>query len=367
MMKMGLLRTEDQTAGALAAVSPVFQPHRTASIESPYHVSENLLKAMPAELRERSAAAILRARAFAPLDHGAYAASPSEHGIHVAVAHEGAMRVSASLLRRGMSMTVFEPALDSYTFGLRTQGTLAVGGPGRIESASYGTGLGVMYRERPGTRVTASAGHAGISFELPYPRMIALLEGLTERPAHAELQFAPCFSLAREPGASISRAVRYIEQELAIRQSLLSAGQSGTTMQDLLIRALLAAVPHSYAALLEREPKLATPFNVGRAEAFMHAHLHESIDIADIAAAAGCGIRSLQVSFQKYRGCAPMAALRSLRLGKAREMLRQTDGMTPTQAAAICGFTNPGRFAAYYLKMFGERPSETVKAARRRR
>jgi AraC-like DNA-binding protein len=52
-------------------------------------------------------------------------------------------------------------------------------------------------------------------------------------------------------------------------------------------------------------------------------------------------------------------------LTEARKRLRQLQGgEVIADAAGELGFTNPGRFSAYYRSQFGEYPSETQAHAR---
>jgi len=63
-----------------------------------------------------------------------------------------------------------------------------------------------------------------------------------------------------------------------------------------------------------------------------------------------------QDAFRRFRGCTPTAALRDLRLDRARARL--THGREGVSAVALgCGFTHLGRFAQAYRQRFGAAPS----------
>ncbi len=54
-----------------------------------------------------------------------------------------------------------------------------------------------------------------------------------------------------------------------------------------------------------------------------------------------------------------------MRLNKAHRMLlRPTDETTVTDAATQFGFYHFGHFARVYARLFGERPSETLRRAK---
>jgi AraC-like DNA-binding protein len=107
------------------------------------------------------------------------------------------------------------------------------------------------------------------------------------------------------------------------------------------------------------------PVAVKRAEAFIHSHLTESLNLDQIAGAAGVPVRTLLDSFQRFRATTPMQFVRDLRLDLARTHLeaRKTDNVT--SIALDVGFVHLGRFSNAYQARFGERPSETLRKARK--
>jgi AraC-like DNA-binding protein len=106
---------------------------------------------------------------------------------------------------------------------------------------------------------------------------------------------------------------------------------------------------------------------VRKTEAWMQAHLGEAVGIEDLAKVAGVAPRSVQTAFRRLRGCTPLGALNRFRLESARENLLNPDATTTVAGvAADTGFSQLGRFAVRYRDRFGEKPSETLAAARRR-
>jgi AraC-like DNA-binding protein len=338
-------------------VSPILQPRRTATVRSPYDVNETLARAMPAQDRGRLEAQLERSRRFEPVDHRGFQIAPEEFALSVAVAHTASTRISASVMRRGMAMTIAEPGGGTYTFGMRRHGAISLSGCGRSVDGTWGGVAGTVYQEREGARIATSDDYSGVSFEIPRARLIAVLEGLIERPIVGDVAFAPAVSPTSGPGARLARLVAFIEQEVASGDSLLDQAITAPAMEELLIRALLD-LPHAYSGSLEREASSAAPYNVVRAEHYMRLHVGEAISIDQIAAAAGCSVRALQVAFRRFRGRTPTDELRRIRLEQAhREMLNSPDAQTIMAIAARYGFSNPGRFAAQYRRMFGQSPS----------
>lgn len=106
----------------------------------------------------------------------------------------------------------------------------------------------------------------------------------------------------------------------------------------------------------------ATTSTVRRAAWFIDEHADEDLSADRLSRACGVTPRALQYSFRRDLGCTPMAYLRRVRLDLVRQALR--DGSTVSDAAAQYGFSNPGRFAAFYRQLFGENPRDTLAGRR---
>ncbi len=108
---------------------------------------------------------------------------------------------------------------------------------------------------------------------------------------------------------------------------------------------------------------MAAPRNLRRAEEFLRANAQEAVTLEQIASAAGCSIRALQLTFRRFRNLTPMEALRRARLEQAHNEILKSDGSRSViSVAAKYGFANPGRFANQYKRAFGEYPSEALRA-----
>ena len=91
--------------------------------------------------------------------------------------------------------------------------------------------------------------------------------------------------------------------------------------------------------------------------------LQKPIPIPRLAAQVGVSQRTLELSFQETIGIAPRTYMRWLRIRAAhRELLEHDPATTKVgDVAANWSFTEFGRFAAEYKKLFGESPSETLR------
>ncbi|MDD7938462.1 helix-turn-helix domain-containing protein [Actinomycetospora lutea] len=125
---------------------------------------------------------------------------------------------------------------------------------------------------------------------------------------------------------------------------------------------------HDYAAWLvvdsEHLAGPGEPAVVRRAVEFIHSSAHRDVGLEDIANVAGLGPRGLQAAFRKHRGQTPLGYLRAVRLENAHHELVAADptqGHTVAVIAARWWFSNPGRFAVEYRKVFGCSPSATLR------
>ena len=178
----------------------------------------------------------------------------------------------------------------------------------------------------------------------------ALGEPLTER-----LRFETSIDWAAPGPGAVRRLLLHAEAEFAREGGIAAQPVALAAFTDLFVQTALREVPHNHRERLLRPAGVATPAHLRRAEAFMRAQAEAPIGLPDIAAAAGCSVRTLQNAFRLFRGTTPYRALLLVRLERARNDLRR--GEEPVAAVARrYGFSNVGRFAASYTRQFKERP-----------
>jgi AraC-like DNA-binding protein len=136
-------------------------------------------------------------------------------------------------------------------------------------------------------------------------------------------------------------------------------------LRRLAAASLLTVFPNTtMTAARLREPGRIPPAAVRRAIAHMDAHADEPLTAATIAAAAGIGVRGLQVAFRRHLDQTPLEYLRRVRLERVhRELQAATPGagVTVKATARRWGFANPGRFTAEYRAAYGHLPSHTLR------
>jgi AraC-like DNA-binding protein len=147
--------------------------------------------------------------------------------------------------------------------------------------------------------------------------------------------------------------LEFLFAEWARSDSLLANSIATRSFQDNLMLYLLLGLHHNHTARLQQQRAAAAPINVRRAEDFMRAKTSTPLTVVEIAEAAGCSVRALQVAFQRFRGTTPMAALRRIRLDQARaEMLRNGRSESIASIAAGYGFSTPSRFAQLFRRTY---------------
>ncbi|MCU0869592.1 MAG: helix-turn-helix domain-containing protein [Burkholderiales bacterium] len=102
---------------------------------------------------------------------------------------------------------------------------------------------------------------------------------------------------------------------------------------------------------------------VERARAQIAARPDAPMTVAELCAEVGVSRRTLQYSFQQVLGVNPVQYLRAVRLNGVRRALKAAGGSARIgDIAARWGFWHLSQFSADYRRMFGELPSDTVRA-----
>ena len=87
----------------------------------------------------------------------------------------------------------------------------------------------------------------------------------------------------------------------------------------------------------------------------MEAHIEEPVSPMLLAQDAGMSTRQLERLFRRYLNRSPKRYYMELRLGKARNLLMQTD-MSVINVALACGFASPSHFSKCYRALYQTTP-----------
>ncbi|NJP97552.1 AraC family transcriptional regulator [Nonomuraea sp. FMUSA5-5] len=170
----------------------------------------------------------------------------------------------------------------------------------------------------------------------------------------------------RGPAAS-----RMIADALALTDALLSGPAAPHPLvvgnaARLLAAGILAAFPTTLTVREEARADHAdaTPAVLRLAVAHIEAHHADpDLSLADIAAAACATPRAVQYAFRRHHGTTPMGYVRRVRLAAAHTDLLAADpaeGATVSAIAARWGFYHLGRFSAFYRRVYGRSPRDTL-------
>ena len=223
----------------------------------------------------------------------------------------------------------------------------------------------LIYSIEPGTRLTASDLQSRLYLRLPTALLCRKLEAMLDGQQVDSIAFQPMFDQTRGAGATIRRLSDFLFAELEHSDTLLTNEIAIRSFEENLALCLLLGLPHNYTERLHRQKAAAAPGNVRRAEAFMQANASLPLGIAEIAEAAGCGVRALQIAFHRFRSTTPMRVLQQVRLEQARaEMLRPGKTQSLARISVEHGFSSPTRFAQLFRRKYGVYPSELLRERR---
>lgn len=96
---------------------------------------------------------------------------------------------------------------------------------------------------------------------------------------------------------------------------------------------------------------------------FMRDHAHERIGVADVLGETSMSRRSLQRKLRAAMGMSPAAALRRMRIERAKMLLAHTDKLMPL-VAAEAGFSSSSKFSAVFRKSTGMTPRQFRRQSR---
>jgi AraC-like DNA-binding protein len=302
---------------------------------------------------------------WAPLDRRRFRIEPESYRTESLMANVGALRLSRNTHNRAKETTVRAPGMDGFAISMIERGAGQLLLPGSREPVTGDATTGLIYSGEPGTRLTASDLQSRLFLRLPAALLRRKLETLLDGQRVGSLAFEPVFDQTRGAGATIRRMADFLFAELEHSDTLLTNEIAIRCFEENLALCVLLGLPHNYTERLGNQKAAAAPGNVKRAEAFMQANAGLPLTIGEIAEAAGCGVRALQIAFQRFRGTTPMRVLHQARLEQARaEMLRVGQTKSLVRIAAEHGFSSPTRFAQSFRRKYGVYPSEVQRERR---
>jgi AraC-like DNA-binding protein len=187
---------------------------------------------------------------------------------------------------------------------------------------------------------------------------------LSGQPA-TTVEFEPAVDLSTADGRALqSQIMAFVDLAERVGQRPLSPVVAAN-LRETLLSALLHGQRHSASDAIERfgGRAEALPASVRRAREFLNAHADEPLDLMQLAASAGVGVRALQLGFRRHFGTSISEMLRDIRLAHLNVRLAAASpDDSITDIAFELGFTHLSRMASAYRAKFGETPSATLRA-----
>jgi AraC-like DNA-binding protein len=216
----------------------------------------------------------------------------------------------------------------------------------------------LVSRHHEGQRLKFTPGHRSV-FTIDQAAIRDFVRQHYHVEAPSDLQFDEVFSFDGSPLADLVPLIDTI-----INSSVAGAAKKqGVTLswQNVLIAYVVENIPHNFVPHLRSAETTVVHRCARRARDFIHAHLEDRITLLDMANAARCSPRQLQLTFKSCFGTTPIAMLRKLRLEAAAARLAEGDHNSITEVALAVGYSNLGRFARDFRQQFGRLPSEVAR------
>ena len=212
------------------------------------------------------------------------------------------------------------------------------------------------------TRFEFSAAFEQISIRPDKQRLQTLCSQWLGHPLESDLRFelTPFNTELRNAWNGAQDLLLYANQQMP--------AQAVVSLEEALYSFMLTAHPHNFSMQLQRPDRsghMPASRLVRRFEQLVREHENQGQDqelsVGFIATQLKVGVRSLQYAVEKELNTTPHVYLRDVRLQRARRELERQDGSESIAKIAYAhGFAHLGRFAGFYQKKFGEKPSDTV-------
>jgi AraC-like DNA-binding protein len=330
----------------------------TVEVDDPYEITPTMWELFTPTPTSAMSPPQFLARTYRAGDWRRYKLEKDAYKTTVSVGKLGRTCFVRMADREAIDMVVGPPGIDHYCLTFMNEGQGLLSQPCAASPADIEAGGGVIFHARPGTVLKTGRQAVKTNVWIPAGLLRRQAAEMLDSPELDALEFKARIDTSTAAGAGLRRLTEWLYDELAHPDSPLSNPIASASAQDLFLRTIVLAATHEGSAQLRDQARPAAPATVRRAEAFMRCMAQGPLAVEDIANAAGCSVRALQAAFRCFRGTSPMAVLRRIRLELAHQDIMRSDGsISVGDIAARYGFSNPGRFASQYRRVFGEYPS----------
>jgi AraC-like DNA-binding protein len=252
-----------------------------------------------------------------------------------------------------------------------------------VDQSGYAVGLpvhGPMHADHCGQELDLGPGRAAVfapvaeaavatgdrvDVVLVRIRSVALedaLEALLGRPVRRPLPLPTTMTLDTDAGRALTATIRVVAHALPGTVSVLANPMSAEPLQERLLVRLLLATDHPDRDALDGRVPTWGPRTVRHCVDLIEAHPEWPLTLANLAAAAGLSIRSLEGCWVRHRDRPPEHDIGRVRLDRAhRDLDFYRPGETTVAAVAAAWGFRPQPFVAAYGARFGRSPAETLR------
>jgi AraC-like DNA-binding protein len=284
--------------------------------------------------------------------------------LDVRYSHTHMLNMSFNYLQYGAEVEIRPQEFETfYLVHIPLAGSASIRAAGHQFDIRPGAAAIVSPSQQVSTTWTAACRQ--LMLKIDRKPMESFLSHLIYQPIDRPLEFPFVFDLTVGVGASFYGLIQHLVSELTHNDAVVKSRLVCAQLEQTLLMLLLCGANHSYRDALQATDKSVCPKHVVRAYQYMVANARENITIEDLTRLTGVSGRALYEGFRRFKGASPKACLRAIRMQEIRkELLEGDDSDDVTVIAERWGFFHLGRFASNYQKIFGEKPSQTLRRRR---
>ena len=196
--------------------------------------------------------------------------------------------------------------------------------------------------------------------------LAAYLAEVEHRDLSSFLFLRPALAIGVPRKNAVRACITQMLDEAVRSDTALQHAASRKAMRDAIFSLLLDVLAVDETRTFRLPPNVNRYRIVTRVRDYVVERSDESVTVLDLCREFHVSRRTLQYCFQDVLGMSPLSYLRAIRLNGVRRDLRNDRTCHPTvqDTAASWGFWHLGQFARDYRKLFGENPSESLRARR---
>ena len=213
------------------------------------------------------------------------------------------------------------------------------------------------------TKMTWSDGCEQLMLQISKDKVHSILSGCLGRPITSNLIFSPYMETNIGSHASWWRHILSFINDFNQPDSFYKTNDMIANELNNIVKGLIYSLNHNHIEDLQRgSGQTVLPKHVRCAADYIVEHASDSLTIDELVKMTGVSERSLFEGFKKCLHITPMQFLQKTRLTNARQQLLDPEinsKFSITEIATNNGFSQLGRFSAFYKSVYGELPSET--------